>query len=243
MAQRIALNLTTAFGPERIFSALAEAVVDIAVSGRRAAARLAKDTPLLMASDRAATVARVTASAETLARFQRDIVPQLDAAYNFARFLSRDPDAAQDIVQEAFLRAYRGFDGYQGGDSRAWIFAIVRNCYHDWLQARRRKATHEVDVHHDDEDENPIDNIASEDDDPETALFRRTEAGAVRRVLNKLPRALREILVLRELEGLSYRQIAEIAGIPIGTVMSRLARARSQFESVWRQQPDQGAAT
>jgi RNA polymerase sigma factor (sigma-70 family) len=243
MTQRIALDLTNAIGPERIVSALADAVVRVAISGRRAAAWLAKDTPLLMASDRAATAARATASAETLARFQRDIVPQLDAAYNFARFLSRDPDAAQDIVQETFLRAYRGFDGYQGGDSRAWIFAIVRNCYHDWLQARRRRATHEVDVHHDHEEEDPIDNIASEEDGPETALIRRTQAGAVRLVLNKLPRALREILVLRELEGLSYRQIAEIAGLPIGTVMSRLARARDQFENVWRQQPDQGAAT
>src|SRR6202007_414060 len=83
----------------------------------------------------------------TLARFQRDIVPQLDAAYNFARFLSRDADAAQDIVQEAFLRAYRSFEGYQGGDPRAWIFAIVRNCYHNWLIDRRRKMRVEADAH------------------------------------------------------------------------------------------------
>jgi RNA polymerase sigma-70 factor (ECF subfamily) len=249
MTYPAALNLTAAIGPERIISAFAEFAARIAVAGRRATARpapgavAAKAAPLLMASDRSAAPARSADAANTLAQFQRDIVPQLDAAYNFARFLSRDADAAQDIVQEAFLRAYRGFDGYQGGDSRAWIFAIVRNCYHDWLQARRRKAAHEVDVHHDDEEENPIDNIASEEDGPETALLRRAQAGAVRRVLNMLPRSLREILVLRELEGLSYRQIAEIAGLPIGTVMSRLARARSQFENVWRQQPDQGAAT
>ena len=73
-------------------------------------------------------------------RFHREIVPHLDAAYNFARFLSRNPDAAQDIVQDSFLRAYRGFDGYQGGDARAWIFSIVRNCYHNWLLEGRRKA-------------------------------------------------------------------------------------------------------
>lgn len=170
-------------------------------------------------------------------RFQRQIVPHLDAAYNFARFLSRNPDAAQDIVQETFLRAYRGFDGYQGGDARAWIFAIVRNCYHNWLLEGRRKARLEIDVHRqDDAADLSIDDIPSEDDTPETALLRTSEAGAVRTVLNKLPRTLREVLVLRELEGLSYRQIAETSALPIGTVMSRLARARTRFEGLWRQQ-------
>jgi RNA polymerase sigma factor (sigma-70 family) len=173
-------------------------------------------------------------------RFQRDIVAQLDAAYNFARFLSRDADAAQDIVQEAFLRAYRGFDGYQGGDPRAWIFAIIRNCYHDLLLERRRKARLEVETSSGPDDEGrAIEHVASEEDDPETALLRRSDAGQVRAVLADLPRPLREILVLREIEGLSYRQIAEIAGLPIGTVMSRLARARAQFQAAWRR--DAGA--
>jgi RNA polymerase sigma factor (sigma-70 family) len=174
---------------------------------------------------------------DTYGRFQRDIVPHLDAAYNFARFLSRNPDAAQDIVQEAFLRAYRSFDGYQGGDARAWIFAIVRTCYQNWLLDRRRKARLEVDVHgHDDGGAFSVDDVPSDEDTPETALLRRGESSAVRFVLNKLPRALREVLVLRELEGLSYRQIADASTLPIGTVMSRLARARVQFESAWRQQ-------
>ena len=84
---------------------------------------------------------------ETHTRFRLDIMPELDAAYNFARYLSRDADAAQDIVQEAFLRAYRGFHSYQGRGARAWLFAIVRNCYHDWLIHRRRKAQVEIDVH------------------------------------------------------------------------------------------------
>ena len=88
---------------------------------------------------------RPPAADATLARFKQNIVPQLDAAYNFARFLSRDADAAQDIVQEAFLRAYRGFAGYRGGEARAWIFTIVRNCYHSWLMDRRRKSRLEVD--------------------------------------------------------------------------------------------------
>jgi RNA polymerase sigma factor (sigma-70 family) len=174
-------------------------------------------------------------------RFQRDIVPHLDAAYNFARFLSRNPDAAQDIVQEAFLRAYRSFDGYQGGDARAWIFAIVRNCYHNWLLDHRRKARVEIDTPRSqdpshDSREFSIDDVASDEDTPEAALLRSGESNSVRIVLNKLPRALREVLVLRELEGLSYRQIAETFALPIGTVMSRLARARTQFESAWRQQ-------
>lgn len=180
------------------------------------------------------TRARPAGANETLLRFQRDIVPQLDAAYNFARFLSRDADAAQDIVQEAFLRAYRGFEGYQGGDARAWIFAIVRNCYHNWLLERRRKMRLEVDDNGAKDDMTC--DVASDDDDPEVSLLRRTESDAVRLVLSKLPRALREMLVLRELEGLSYRQISEIAEVPIGTVMSRLARARTQFETAWRQE-------
>jgi RNA polymerase sigma factor (sigma-70 family) len=220
------------------FAALADFRLRIAMAGHRSVTALAsKSRTTESASERKAAPARSTGANDTLLRFQRDIVPQLDAAYNFARFLSRDADAAQDIVQEAFLRAYRGFDGYQGGDARAWIFAIVRNCYHNWLLDRRRKAVHEVDVHgKDDLEENAIDNVPSDEDNPETSLLRRAQSGAVRHVLNKLPRPLREILVLRELEGLSYRQIAEIAGLPIGTVMSRLARARTHFESAWRQE-------
>ena len=170
-------------------------------------------------------------------RFQREIVPHLDAAYNFARFLSRNPDAAQDIVQETFLRAYRGFARYQGGDARAWIFSIVRNCYHNWLLEGRRKARLEVDVHHpDDATHFSVEDVASQDDTPEAALLRKSEAGKVRGVLNQLPRMLREVLVLRELEGLSYREIAQTSALPIGTVMSRLARARANFEAVWRAQ-------
>jgi RNA polymerase sigma factor (sigma-70 family) len=180
-------------------------------------------------------------SGDRLAKFQREIVPELDAAYNFARYLSRDADAAQDIVQDAFLRAYRSFDGFQGGAPRAWIFTIVRNCYHDWLIGRRRKARVEVDVRgSDDADEGAIGQVAASDDNPETALLRRAESRMVRLVLDKLPRSLREMLVLRELEGLSYRQIGEVAALPIGTVMSRLARARKQFESAWRQHAGSG---
>jgi RNA polymerase sigma-70 factor (ECF subfamily) len=195
-----------------------------------------KSSAAILASEESQFAAQ-TRSTDALARFHRDIVPELDAAYNFARFLSRDSDAAQDIVQEAFLRAFRSFDGYNGGSPRAWIFTIVRNCYHDWLIDRRRKQRVEIDVHSKDKREaNTIDEMPSDDDSPEMALLRRAESSAVRVVLGKLPRSLREMLVLRELEGLSYRQIGVVAALPIGTVMSRLARARKQFETAWREE-------
>jgi RNA polymerase sigma factor (sigma-70 family) len=169
----------------------------------------------------------------TLARFKQNVVPQLDAAYNFARFLSRDADAAQDIVQEAFLRAYRSFAGYRGGDIRAWIFTIVRNCYHSWQMDRRRKSRLEVDHRGEVDSEEFIFNISSDEDTPETMLVRKAESQTVRLILDTMPRPLREILVLRELEELSYRQISDITALPIGTVMSRLARARKAFGDAW----------
>jgi RNA polymerase sigma factor (sigma-70 family) len=176
----------------------------------------------------------------TLARFKQSVVPQLDAAYNFARFLSRDADAAQDIVQEAFLRAYRSFAGYRGGDARAWIFTIVRNCYHSWLMGRRRKSRLEVDYQGEGDSEELISTIPSDEDTPEATLVRQAEAQTVRLILNAMPRPFREILVLREIEELSYHQISDITALPIGTVMSRLARARKAFGDAWRRETDNG---
>jgi RNA polymerase sigma factor (sigma-70 family) len=174
------------------------------------------------------------------AKFKQNIVPQLDAAYNFARFLSRDADAAQDIVQEAFLRAYRSFAGYRGGDARAWIFTIVRNCYHSWQMDRRRRSRLEVDQQGEGDSEERIANISLDEDTPEAMLVRKAETQNVRLILNTMPRPLREILVLRELEELSYRQISDITALPIGTVMSRLARARTAFGDAWRREADNG---
>jgi RNA polymerase sigma-70 factor (ECF subfamily) len=176
---------------------------------------------------------RLPSEDDSLARFKQNIVPQLEAAYNFARFLSRDADAAQDIVQEAFLRAYRSFAGYRGGDARAWIFAIVRNCYHSWLKDRRRKSRLEFDPKGKGDSEEVILNISSDEDTPEAMLVRKAESQTVRFILNMMPRALREMLVVRELEEFSYRQIADITALPIGTVMSRLARARKAFGDAW----------
>jgi RNA polymerase sigma factor (sigma-70 family) len=176
-------------------------------------------------------------SNNTQERFQRDIMLQRDAAQSLARFLSRDADVAEDIVQEAFLQAYRGFQGYQGGDPRAWIFAIVRNCHRNWLKRRRRKMRLEVESTSSSlPDEDPVENVASDADTPEMTLLRQAESMAVQLVLSNMPRPMREVLVLRELEGLSYRRIADVTALPIGTVMSRLARARAQFQAAWRQQ-------
>jgi RNA polymerase sigma-70 factor (ECF subfamily) len=178
-------------------------------------------------------------SADT-ARFKRDILPQLDAAYNFARFLSRNADAAEDIVQEAFLRAYRSFAGYRGGDARAWIFAIVRNCYRSWLMDRRRKARLEVDYHGDGDSVELISTIASDENTPEEILVRQAEGQTLRLILNAMPRPFREILILREIEELSYHQISAVTALPIGTVMSRLARARKAFGDAWRREVENG---
>lgn len=184
---------------------------------------------------------RTPSADATLARFKQNVVPQLDAAYNFARFLSRDADAAQDIVQDAFLRAYRSFAGNRGGDARAWIFTIVRNCYHSWLMDRRRKSRLEVDYQGEGDSEELISTIPSDEDTPEATLIRKAEARTVHLILNAMPRPFREILVLREIEELSYHQISDITALPIGTVMSRLARARKAFADAWNREALQAA--
>jgi RNA polymerase sigma factor (sigma-70 family) len=173
---------------------------------------------------------------DTLAQFKQNIVPHLGAAYNLARFLTKDADAAQDIVQEAFLRAHRSFAGYRGENARAWILKIVRNCYYSWLMSRRRTSRLEVDSRDAGYTEELILNISSDECTPEAILVREAERQTVRFVLDTMPLALREILVLREFEELSYRQISEITALPIGTVMSRLARARRAFGDAWQRE-------
>lgn len=175
------------------------------------------------------------------ARFRDQILPHLDSAYSLARFLSRDGSAAEDIVQDAFLRAYRGFDQYRGGNPRAWILTIVRNCYRSWHADTRRAAARQAQAPSggpnadDASDPFDLDDLCAEGDTPEAALLRRREADAVNVVLDSLPEPFREVLVLRELEDLSYREIADITGLTIGTVMSRLARARGLFRDKWQQ--------
>jgi len=154
--------------------------------------------------------------------FETTILVHLDAAYSLARFLTRDGDAAEDVVQEAVLKAYRGFGGFRGGDAKAWLLTIVRREFIDWSNTRRasRAAFVEMDPQIVEE------TVGGEDESPETLLLRQGEIGAVRHAIEGLPEPFREAIVLRELEEMSYRQVADVTGVPIGTVMSRLSRAR-----------------
>ncbi|PZW48417.1 RNA polymerase sigma-70 factor (ECF subfamily) [Humitalea rosea] len=174
--------------------------------------------------------ARPAVSPAEAARFRTVMLPHLDAAYSFARFLCRDPVLAEDLVQDAFLRAFRGFATYRGGDARAWILAIVRNGFRAWLGERGREPSALGQALDDETTEAgwPI-----QADTPETWLLRNNDAEHIRGLVAALPESFREVLVLREFEGLSYKDIAEITATPIGTVMSRLSRARALFAAAW----------
>jgi RNA polymerase sigma-70 factor (ECF subfamily) len=154
--------------------------------------------------------------------FERVVLPHLDAAYNLARWLVRNPTDAEDVVQEACLRAVRFFGGYQEGNARAWLLRIVRNTAYSFLEKRRpSELTEEFDekIHAGE----PI------QQDAETALLQSIESRLLQETLEELPVRFREALILRELEGLSYKEIAEVMDVPIGTVMSSLARGRTQL--------------
>ena len=156
-------------------------------------------------------------------------MPHLDVAYTLARYLLRDEHAAQDVVQEAFLRAIRHFDGYRGANARAWLLAIVRNCCATWHGKERLESGF---VEFDEREHSG----AQEDATPEIFLMRSSAAESFRRALDSLPREAREVLVLRDVEEMSYQEIALTLGIPMGTVMSRLARARKRMQAVLRQE-------
>jgi RNA polymerase sigma-70 factor (ECF subfamily) len=161
-------------------------------------------------------------SSQEMERFNESVLPYLDAAHNLARYLLRDPHEAEEAVQEAFLRAIRHFNGFRGSDGRAWLLSIVRNtCF---TQLRRQRSGGER-VEFDEELHSPHE----EGSEPEAVLANARAAASVREGLNQLAVEFREVMVLRELEGLSYKEIAQVAGVPIGTVMSRLARARKQL--------------
>ncbi len=171
---------------------------------------------------------RQALTGEERVRFERGVLPHLDAAYNLARHLLRDPDDAADAVQEAALLAVRNFASFRGagGSGRAWLLAIVRNtCL---SHVRRRKARGES-VPFDEDAPPPAAADLGGDDGPAADFLRTVAAEMVRREVDRLPGPFREAIVLRELEDLSYKEIAEITGAPIGTVMSRLARARRQL--------------
>jgi len=161
--------------------------------------------------------------AATRERFEQAVLPHLDAAYNLARWLTRNEHDAQDVTQESFLRAFRFFDGYQGGNMRAWLLTIVRNTCYTWLHQNRppdSSVEFDEEIHSSD---------APGGADPELQVLASADKETVHRALEELPDIFREVLVLREMEGMSYKEIADVSSVSIGTVMSRLARARTRL--------------
>ena len=155
-------------------------------------------------------------------------MPHLDAAHNLARWLSRDADIAQELVQEAFLRAFRAFDTLRG-EAKPWLLAIVRNCHRSLAQQRARHRHVPIPEDHE-ETATPM----KDQSDPENDAIRADHARKLDHVVASIPVEFREALILREVEDLSYREIADVTGVPIGTVMSRLARARALLREKWR---------
>ena len=167
--------------------------------------------------------------AATLARFETTVLVHLDAAYNLARWLTHDEFGAEEAVQEACLRAFRFFDSLQGPSPKAWFMAIVRNACLDWLKNQRRRA---LEDEYDDDAHGSVaaPHAAGAIEPPESAALRASEARWVRNGIAALPREYREVVVLRELEELTYKEISAIVNVPIGTVMSRLARGRDLLQ-------------
>lgn len=158
-----------------------------------------------------------------LARFEQMVMPHLDAAYNLARWLVRNDADAEDVVQEAALRAFKFFGGFHGRDGRSWLLTIVRNTCYTWMQQNR--ASQLTDSFEEEKQ-------AREDEslNPEALLLQNLNSQLIRQAMEELPLEFREVMVLRELEELSYKEIAAIVDLPIGTVMSRLARARKRLQ-------------
>jgi len=160
-----------------------------------------------------------------LGRFETAVLPHLDAAFNLARWLTRNDADAEDVVQEAYLRAFRFFGGFHGEDGRAWLLEIVRNTSYTWMQRNRSP---ELNMPLDDEPRE----VEGDDLNPEELLLQKADAQTLRQAVEELPLEFREVLVLRELDEMSYKQIAAVADIPLGTVMSRLARARKRLQHI-----------
>ena len=179
---------------------------------------------------------------EKLRQFERLVLRHMDSAFNLARWFTRNADDAKDLAQEAFLRAFKAFDHFQGEDGRVWLLTIVRNLYYTSVSRKpQEQAPFDEEIHSSPE-------FSS---NPEVLLLRNADAQAIRQAMEELQPEFREPLVLRELEGLSYKEIAAIMDLPLGTVMSRLARAREHlrqtlsagFRSKTRQKEGQNAVS
>jgi RNA polymerase sigma factor (sigma-70 family) len=164
------------------------------------------------------------------ARFEAQVMPHLDAAYGFARWLSRSADDADDLVQEAILRAYRGFDGLRGSNVKAWLLTIVRNCHSTSFRQQHQGSLQPLP-----EEDDALDGhaIIAAVPGPEGEAIQADHKRSLDRVMQSLPDQYREILILREVEDMDYREIAQVINAPLGTVMSRLARARAALKKQW----------
>ena len=158
-----------------------------------------------------------------VADFEQIVVPHLNAAYNLARWIMNNDQDAEDMVQEAYLRAYKYYAGFQGANSRSWLLKIVRNTCYTWLR-QNRSGDQTVEL------EDELYESENEAFDPEALSQHQANDQMVRQAMQELPAEFREIIILRELEEMSYKEIASIIGIPIGTVMSRLARAHQRLK-------------
>jgi RNA polymerase sigma-70 factor (ECF subfamily) len=158
---------------------------------------------------------------DTRGRFEQVALPHLEAAYNLARWLTRNDHDAEDVVQEAYVRAFTFFDSFRGDDARSWLLAVVRNTCYTWLDKHR---PHGPTISLDDKVQ-----VASPAPGPEQTVMKQARDEQVRGAVAELPTEFREVVVLRELEGLSYKEVAAVLSIPLGTVMSRLTRARARL--------------
>jgi RNA polymerase sigma-70 factor (ECF subfamily) len=164
-------------------------------------------------------------SQEKLRRFEEQISPHLKSAYNLAKWLTRSHEDAEDIVQEAFLRAFSAFESFRGEDAKPWLLTIVRNTSMTWLK-RNRNAGATIGL------EEALEDPVERSPDPEEGLLISCDREQVRQALEQLPLDFREAVILREMEGLSYKEISATVGVPIGTVMSRLARGRDWLRRI-----------
>src|SRR5216684_3114359 len=185
----------------------------------------------LQAEQKAMPVTAANDDPERARRFREAALPYLDDVYTLARYLLRDATDAEDAVQECYLRALKHFDSYRGPAMKPWLFAILRNVCRAEFARRASSPTAPIEDVPEDAAQTPLWHDAPET--PEAQMLHRWDASTIRRLVEALAEPFRETFVLREIHELSYREIADVVGAPVGTVMSRLARARAMLRSAW----------